>query len=434
MHKPEIINQLPKARAFNPHLCSASARLKKLIEEVLQQMKGYEAFYAVRKRARSAAAYDTHKRIVEALVCDLCVLHLMGSVEAIHLPLANRFLNTQSRYKGRALTKTLKDVLAVLAAEGMDFIEYEKGKTLFTTVDAELRQIPSGGVQTTVRPGAKLLSRIERFQIGLCDIGHSREEEVIILRGRKSRQDLKAPTVEYQDTKETKRLRKELQTINAGLGAAGIACDSNGINPYDRRLRRIFNNSDFHQGGRLYGGFWQGMSSDDRAEHIRINGDLIVELDYGQMSLMLYYAEAGFEPPEGDHYDLSKQGISERYRKGTKTVIQALLNSEKPLKRFPKDTKDLFPPKTTFKEVLKAIEEKHPELYPMMTSGIGMQMFRKESDILVDVLLSLKDQGIVALPIHDAVLVADEDAAKTRDTMIEVFKSHTGLVPTVSLE
>ena len=33
-----------------------------------------------------------------------------------------------------------------------------------------------------------------------------------------------------------------------------------------------------------------------------------------------------------------------------------------------------------------------------MTSGIGMQLFRRESDILVDVLTTLKAKGVVALP------------------------------------
>ena len=37
-----------------------------------------------------------------------------------------------------------------------------------------------------------------------------------------------------------------------------------------------------------------------------------------------------------------------------------------------------------------------------------MQLFRKESDILVDVLEALRSEGIVALPVHDAVIVMEE--------------------------
>lgn len=67
-----------------------------------------------------------------------------------------------------------------------------------------------------------------------------------------------------------------------------------------------------------------------------------------------------------------------------------------------------------------------------MTCNMGMQLFRKESDILVDVLLKLKAQSVVALPIHDAVLVADEDKETAVRVMKEVFKKHTGITPEVT--
>ncbi len=59
---------------------------------------------------------------------------------------------------------------------------------------------------------------------------------------------------------------------------------------------------------------------------------------------------------------------------------------------------------------------------------------RKESDILIDVLLALKKQQITALPIHDAVLVRHDNAQQAREVMVRVFQGHTGLVPEVSVE
>jgi hypothetical protein len=46
----------------------------------------------------------------------------------------------------------------------------------------------------------------------------------------------------------------------------------------------------------------------------------------------------------------------------------------------------------------------------------------------------MKDKGIVALPIHDAVIVADEHKDKAKDIMIRVFREHTGLTPQVTQE
>ena len=85
------------------------------------------------------------------------------------------------------------------------------------------------------------------------------------------------------------------------------------------------------------------------------------------------------------------------------------------------------------RDILRAVEQKHAATYPLMTSGMGMQLFRKESDILVDVLLTLKDQDITALPIHDAVVVRHDNSDKAEAVMKKVFKEHTGITPDVSL-
>ena len=63
-----------------------------------------------------------------------------------------------------------------------------------------------------------------------------------------------------------------------------------------------------------------------------------------------------------------------------------------------------------------------------------MQLFRKESDILVAVLAALRKQGVVALPLHDAVLVADEHKETTQEVMKEVVRDITGITPEVSLK
>jgi hypothetical protein len=62
-----------------------------------------------------------------------------------------------------------------------------------------------------------------------------------------------------------------------------------------------------------------------------------------------------------------------------------------------------------------------------------MQLFREESDILVDVLEALRSVGIVALPIHDAVVVRDDNSDKAKAVMKQVFREHTGITPDVSL-
>ena len=422
-----------KARAFNPFLCAKTDKLMALIAEVQIQMSGYEAYYETRKRARRPADQVTYERTVEAILCDLCAVELGHNNDSIHLPLSNKVLRSKSRYKGTALGKTLPDILKVMSAPEMDFVVVEKGHSTFKIVDDDLNVAFAGGQQTILRAGPKLLSRIERFDITRGDMGQAPEEEVLILRAPKRHSNSIAAYQEYDDDKTTLSLRQQMNDINAWLDTADISCSHSQVDPTQRRLRRIFNNSDFAQGGRLYGGFWQAMSSDERQEHILIEGDCCVELDYGQMSLAILYGLTGTKPPEGDLYDLSAEGIPTDYRKGIKTVIQALINSSKVPTKMPKGVRKLIPSRYSINDILEAVARKHPAIYPQMTSGIGMQLFRKESDILVDVLLTLKTQGIVALPIHDAVVVQDDNSDKAKAVMKKVFKEHTGITPDVTL-
>ena len=161
---------------------------------------------------------------------------------------------------------------------------------------------------------------------------------------------------------------------------------------------------------------------------------MIAECDYGQMSILLLYAEAKAQDqlPEGDLYELSAFGIPQECRPGIKKLMQSLINSPDILKRLPNGARKHIPHNISLKQILTAIEQKHPVIYPLMNSNRGMQLFRKESDILVKVLLTLQEHDVVALPIHDAVLVADEDKETVVRVMKEVFREHTGITPEVT--
>ena len=377
----------------------------------------------------------TFERTVEAILCDLCAVELEPNNDRIHLPLSNKVLRSKSRYKGTALGKTLPDILKVMSAPEMSFVVVEKGHSTFKIVDDELNVAFAGGRQTILKAGPKLLSRIERFGITRADVGHAPEEEVLVLRSPKRHANSSAEHQEYEEEEATIALRQQMTDINAWLSTANITCSLPQVDPTHRRLRRIFNNSDFAQGGRLYGGFWQAMSSDERLEHILIEDDWCVELDYGQMSLLLLYAEAQAQDhvPVGDLYDLSKYGIPAECRSGIKKVMQAIINSPGVPRRLPKGSRKHFPSRINLRDILRAVEKKHPVIFPLMTSGIGMQVFRKESDILVDVLETLRSRGIVALPVHDAVVVRDDNSDKAKAVMKKVFREHTGITPDVTL-
>ena len=119
------------ARAFNLFHVAKSDKLKKLIEEVQQQIDGYEAFHQTRQRARRAVDQKIHERMIEAILCDLCLLHLDPQYDAVHLPLSHKVLRKASRYKSPVLGKTLPDLLNIMTAPEMDFVTLTKGHKNF---------------------------------------------------------------------------------------------------------------------------------------------------------------------------------------------------------------------------------------------------------------------------------------------------------------
>ncbi len=211
------------ARPFDPHKRAATPAMRSLIGEVLSQLAGYEKFHHIRKRKRSDRAQQSYDTIVEAVVCDVVHRELEQLGGTLHLPQSNQVLRKKSRYKGKALSKVLPDVLKVMSAEETGFLCIQTGKRGYTVQVGTSKEVVPGK-QTTLRAGSKLLTRIQRFGISLGDIRRSQSEEVIQLRGIKPRSDKVGPLIEYEDTEETEALRASLRSINNWLEQADIEC------------------------------------------------------------------------------------------------------------------------------------------------------------------------------------------------------------------
>jgi hypothetical protein len=147
--------------------------------------------------------------------------------------------------------------------------------------------------------------------------------------------------------------------------------------------------------------------------------------------MRLLYALAGMPPPSEDIYDFSKDGYG---REGVKAVVNAALCSPKPLKRFPKGTRQHFPKSVSYHQAWTTIVEQHPPLADRSFKGVGLELQCHESEMMMDVLLHLKQEGIVALPIHDCVLVPRSQKDEARRIMVEAFQDRTGFEGTVSVD
>ncbi len=208
----------------------------------------------------------------------------------------------------------------------------------------------------------------------------------------------------------------------ADIDYAGCTVEDR-IDLSQRFLRRIFNDGSLEKGGRLHHGFWQEMPKSRRLQYLRLQGQPIAAVDFAQMSVRLAYAQVGTCPPQGDLYFVPGVGGS---REGVKQVMNALLAGDKLPSRMPQGTRHHFPVRVKIEEVIEGIRMRHPALVPLFASSQWMHHQSVESRVILRSVLQLKALGIVALPIHDCLLVRYDKAEVAKEVMERAFEDVSG--------
>lgn len=188
------------------------------------------------------------------------------------------------------------------------------------------------------------------------------------MRGRAK--DLEVPAGEPAET-----YRAEMLHINEWIGQVQISSDfirdGNFLDTGDRWMRRIFNNGRLDHGGRLYGGFWQTMSQEDRLSDIQLNGEPVASLDFDQCAVRIAYGIAGAQPPEGDLYCVP--GL-ERYRDGVKVVLNSMLARSDQMTRRPAGTGKRFPRDFSLREIEDPIFRHHYAIRHLCYRGAAWEL------------------------------------------------------------
>ena len=84
--------------------------------------------------------------------------------------------------------------------------------------------------------------------------------------------------------------------------------------------------------------------------------------------------------------------------------------------------------------VVKAIRRGHAPVAAYLPSLIGHRVQKIESDAMVSILLSLTGKGIVALPVHDGVIVRQDHADTAKAVMVERFEAIAGVTAPVRMK
>ncbi len=415
-------------RPFNPWRIARTEAARTIIAEAVGTLQAHEEALNLRRRKRRQSDQETFEATVSAILSDLIYHHLKGFDGGVFITRSNRILGTKSRYKPTAYGKTLPAVLDLMSALAVGMVEQVIGRT---HADGQNKN-------TTIRAGTWLLDRIDSRGITLEDLSVSDRQEVIVLRRCKEDFWDEGGDHEYEDDPTTRHYRTQMTGINASLRDADITFDEAALDDCervvddgDRHLRRVFTQERFDSGGRLFGGFWQGLSKKERLRGLMIGGETAVELDYGEMAPRVVYGLSGVQPDREDLYAIPRYGS---FREGIKLVMNAMLFSSHRLTRMPKGGRKHFRRWHRIEDVMVAIEEAHLLIRHQFFTGIGHETQFTESQILIDVLLLLKAREIVALPIHDAILVPSSRHAEARGVMLACFLRHTELEGVVDVK
>ncbi|MFC3229366.1 hypothetical protein ACFOGJ_19115 [Marinibaculum pumilum] len=410
-----------------------------------------EAHETRQRRRKAGHDQETFGATVAAVLCDVVHHHLTGRDGAVAIPRSSTKLGTKSRYRHRVLSKQLPQILDAMAKPEVGLIRQEVGRRGLFGFQ---------GWETTIQAGPRLRQHIRVLDLDKTDLKLAAEGEVIILRrdeddspeghdspgqdadmgatkahGRKTRKVV----VEYEDTSDTNAMRARMETINEWLWQADLdvyeaLVGHHEVDPEERRLRRIFSLRRFDRGGRLYGGFWQTMKKEARRKAITINGEPVVELDLGQVAPRILYGMVGARPHWKDAYIVPGH---EWHREGIKLLLNTILFDTKPRTQMPQGGRKLFSmsdhanDKTSHKQlrekekvetIIQAIGDHHHPIRHQFFTGVGHEVQYRESEIMVEILLRLRENDVVALPIHDGLLVPRSALEVSREVMVGTFE------------
>jgi hypothetical protein len=263
--------------------------------------------------------------------------------------------------------------------------------------------------------------------------------------------DAKGKLKKYTDTPFTKKARTNLQTINGCLNRHWYDLDMTGqqfkefygllqkrhkkesqtpatLNYEARSLYRVFNNGKFTQGGRFYGGWWEGIPSQYR-KYITLNQKYTVEIDYSGFHPRMLYAIKGKDMGQRDPYVID--GILSDRDLG-KLAFTKLLNGQKQLRK--PDDFDEHKTGISWKEVLVAMEEYHSPIKEYFRTGYGLELQRKDADIADKILLHFAKRDTPCLPVHDSFIIHHALADELKDMMEQEYKLMFELEPKTKLD
>ena len=434
-HIEETEMTLLPSRSFRGFDWSEHVNVKMLIDALFRV---YAVWYKAQGIGRRIRDPDRIRQHLTHFVLEAYRTHRARPELSMGVHLGkNYYADTGSRYRPRHLSyRMVRNVTDFLVSAG--HLEMPAGKGVWHPDVLQRRT-------TRYRATRRLIDRCQDCGINRYMIVPFRNPEVIILRDRKKRKQSQGDTIDYVDTPFTRTARRNLERINDFISGHMINLDLTDdqeealmlrlrgrddgyIDHTKTRLVRIFNNGSFQEGGRLYGGWWQGIPGDYRTL-LTINGKRIVQLDYSGMHFSIMYAQLGMDTPMEDPYALEgyDAGLRGHIKKAFNIIIncntraQAIGTINGRIKNG-KLSSELL----SGERLIQAFIETHPLIRDKIASGEGVRGQFVDSQVAERILLKGMKIGLCILPIHDGFITTRGDEFVLEKLMNDSFEEVTG--------
>ncbi|QIG46814.1 hypothetical protein G5V57_03050 [Nordella sp. HKS 07] len=249
-----------------------------------------------------------------------------------------------------------------------------------------------------------------------------------------------ARSIPYEDTDGTRRMRRDLRSINEGVAGVELRHPKIGIirpgtpiprlgksnpGPAFMGMRRKFTER-FDQHGRFYA-WWQNLPGKERGL-LLLDGERVIEEDYRQIHPTLLYGMRGIRL-ECDFDAYTVDGLPPELRPLLKVVFNAMVNA-RGRQGLHFTITDRARELTAAGEIppgfdghaaavllMDAMLKRHATIEDAFFSDAGLTLMRADSDMAEDVMLTLLRDGIVSLGIHDSFIVQARHGGKLTETM-----------------
>jgi len=397
-------NEYADSIRFDPQLTCVQDRFAQLVKDV---------------EVAIGMASPTDLRQLRVLLANLLVVGRKGSGKWLAISRNRNNYGRKSlppRYNPARITHRVVKLLDGLRDNGL--VEMKRGFNDRRT---------GRGFVTRVRPSGSLVEIFEELPIEEAPAKDPRAEGIVM-------RDRKKVLIDYVETAETRRKRSQLDRINHGIAKARIELPDGTV--LRGPLCRIFNNGCWTHGGRFYGGDWESLPKGVRKQ-IQIDGQPTVERDYSSLHVrMLYMSEAGIDYRDEPYVIPGYEWIDARgafkkillacvCAKSRTAAVRAILRDRQ---EHPED----YPADLNVKAAVDAFLSAHaPIRHCFFDPTLGVRLQNDDAAIANRVLLDLERQGIVALPIHDSFIVAEQHEQQLRSAMAKAYGEVVGGEPLI---